>query len=385
MLQEEADSKADPTSQSYVVGRNAAEALAEAKRKYGDTVGIRQEEDVLDTWFSSGLWPFITVGWTGKGSGATSQDYSTYYPATVLETGHDILFFWVARMVMMGLHFTGAVPFSTVLLHGIVRDEKGRKMSKSMGNVVDPLESIEQYGADALRFALASGTAPGNDVNISQDRLASSRHFVNKLHNVGRYVLSSLSSDCIEESDLVGCFEPPRIERLNFVERFAVSALHRTVNQANEYVLHWDTSAAAKILYDYLWDDLADWVVEASKVDIYGDNKACTVQACRTLLYCLETSLRMLHPFMPFVTEEIWQCLPIEGESIMFAKWPAGDHLEFDESAIESFDSVRYETPFFLFFSLLRFCFYPCQMAIFYLRYEGQLSIRANTELLYGP
>ena len=328
---------------SYIVARSAEEARHEARQRFGDSIRLRQEEDVLDTWFSSSLWPFSTVGWPSS----DAQDLQRFYPAAVLETGHDILFFWVARMVMMGKKLTSQLPFHTIFLHGIVRDGSGKKMSKSLGNTLDPLQTINEIGADALRFTLASGTSPGYDLNLSNDKLSGSRNFANKVFNLGKYVLSVL--DDMEDSEQRRLAETEAnfasdqaLQRLPLHERWIVSALHATANAANESMRTLELADAARRIYDFIYDDLADWFVEASKADVYGSNAEAMQRSKAVLLYCLESSLRLLHPFMPYVTEEVWQSIPHVGRTIMFARYPgASERLPLDEDASAEFQAVR--------------------------------------------
>ena len=235
----EADASHDNRSSKYVVARNNEEAFAKARGLYGSSVVLRQEEDVLDTWFSSGLWPFSTLGWPNT----AASDYKTFYPTQMMETGHDILFFWVARMIMLGIKLTGQVPFSTVYLHGLVRDEKGRKMSKSLGNVVDPLDIIRDFGTDALRFTVATGSTVGQDLNLSMERVTAGRNFSNKLWNATKYVLLMLNK--VDESEWQSLrsrdfSSPEALASLPLAERWVVSLLHQTVDQVTERFNKYD-------------------------------------------------------------------------------------------------------------------------------------------------
>jgi len=348
-----------PTSDRFVVARDAAEALSKARDLYGPQVALRQDEDVLDTWFSSGLWPFSTLGWPAHEAGAAppGSDLARFYPTQMLETGHDILFFWVARMVMMGLELTGSVPFETVYLHGLVRDERGRKMSKSLGNVVDPLAVAAECGADALRFSLATGTAAGQDLNLSMERVTSARNFTNKLWNAGKFILANLqgvSDDewrALGEADygagsgapLTGAAEAsgaaaaaaaaaavlPLPRRL--ADRWVVSAVHELADRVGAAVDRHDLSDAGQQVYAFAWGEFADWYVEAAKARLYGaggagggaagdgaaaaaaDPAAAAEDAAETrrvLVYVFRVLLRLAHPLMPFVTEELWGALP---------------------------------------------------------------------------
>ena len=275
---------------------------------------IEQDEDVLDTWFSSGLWTHSTLGWP---DGNADLDY--FYPTSVMETGYDILFFWVARMIMMGMWNLGDVPFRTVYLHGLVRDEHGQKMSKTRGNVRDPLDAIDQYGTDALRFALTTGTTPGNDTRFSDDRLEAARNFANKLWNVGRFVIGATEG----QEGMEGWYAtPPREHRQ---DRWMLSRAQQTAVRVNDLIAEFQIGEAERVLHEFIWSDFADWYIELAKVRMRsGDD-----QPRRVLAHVLERVLRLLHPFMPFVTEELWQrltaVLPPEGnlpESIMIAPYP---------------------------------------------------------------
>ena len=275
---------------------------------------IEQDEDVLDTWFSSGLWTYSTLGWPED-----SVDLDYFYPTSVMETGYDILFFWVARMIMMGMRNMGDVPFRTVYLHGLVRDEQGQKMSKTRGNVRDPLDAIDQYGTDALRFALTTGTTPGNDSRFSDDRLEAARNFANKLWNVGRFVIGQTEG----QEGMDGWYAtPPREHRQ---DRWMLSKAQQTAVRVNDLIADFQIGEAERVLHEFIWSDFADWYIELAKVRMRnGDD-----QPRQVLAHVLERVLRLLHPFMPFVTEEIWQrltaVLPPEGslpESIMIAPYP---------------------------------------------------------------
>ncbi|GIL54909.1 hypothetical protein Vafri_10611 [Volvox africanus] len=326
-------------SEVYVVARNSEEAQKMAEQQHGTGVVLRQEEDVLDTWFSSGLWPFSTLGWPRT----ESPDYQAFYPTQMMETGHDILFFWVARMIMMGLEFTGQPPFSTIYLHGLVRDEKGRKMSKSLGNVVDPLDTIAQYGTDALRFTLATGTSVGQDLNLSLERVTASRNFTNKLWNAGKFVLFNLDKATEAEWESlrgVTLSSPDDLQRLPLVERWIVSLLHQTVDEVSERYNKYDYNAAGIAAYNFLWDEFADWFIEASKTRTYGSDAAAQSASRSALVYVFETVLRLLHPFMPFVTEELWQALPHRGEALIVAPWPSRG-CPVDTAALAHFEVLK--------------------------------------------
>ncbi|MEJ5247213.1 MAG: valine--tRNA ligase [Caldilinea sp.] len=304
-------------------GRTEAEARARAAAHYGREVNLQQDPDVLDTWFSSGLWPFSTLGWPDQ-----TEDLATYYPTTVLETGYDILFFWVARMIMMGLKFTGEVPFSVVYLHGLVRDEQGRKMSKSLGNALDPLDLIDEYGADALRFTLLTGSTPGNDLKLSVSRIEANRNFANKIWNAARFVIIKLQDAelAVDFSDPHSpTYRLPERSLLGLADRWILSRYESVRRDVNRLIESWQLGEAGRQLYEFLWSEYCDWYIEASKVRL-ADAQSAEAQATRQVLaYVLERTLRLLHPYMPFVTEAIWQNLPGmagDGRSIMVMRWP---------------------------------------------------------------
>ena len=287
---------------------------------------IVQDPDVLDTWFSSALWPHSTLGWPEE-----AEDLKYFYPTTVMETAYDILFFWVARMIMMGLENTGEIPFETVYLHGLVRDEKGEKMSKMKGNVVNPLDVIEEYGTDALRFALSTGTSPGNDVRLGAQKLESSRNFANKLWNAARFVVGNMEEEMrIDEVGGLGAALP-------LEDRWILSRLHRLVATANRLMEDWLFGEAQRQLHDFIWGEFCDWYIEMAKIRLRQPQSPSPLPV---LAYVLETSLRLLHPFMPFISEEIWQSLKQRlstseemPESIMIAPYPAADGMAVDDEA----------------------------------------------------
>ncbi len=269
-----------------------------------------QDPDVLDTWFSSGLWPFSTLGWPED-----TSDYRRFYPTSVMETGYDILFFWVARMIMMGLWFTGKAPFHTVYLHGLVRDENGQKMSKTKGNVIDPLQNIEEYGTDALRFTLLTGSTPGQDMNLSEDRIRGNRNFANKLWQMTRFVTSNLDGE-----EPLG--PPPLSADLTLPDRWILSRLQTLVGNVQRLFDTYQYGEAGRQIYEFIWGEYADWYIEISKETLYGGEAAAKSRVRHILVYVLETCLRLLHPFMPFVTEAAWQYLPHEGQALIVAEWP---------------------------------------------------------------
>ncbi len=279
---------------------------------------MRQEEDVLDTWFSSALWPFSTLGWPEK---TPELDY--YYPTSVLVTGYDIIFFWVARMIFSGLEQMGEVPFEHVLIHGLVRDSQGRKMSKSLGNGIDPLEVIKEFGADALRFTLATGNAPGNDMRYYPERVESSRNFANKVWNAARFILMNL-----KEEDLSFTTEGLKPE-----DEWILTRYNEVVRDVTENLDKFEIGLALQKVYDFIWDLFCDWYIELVKPRLYAGG-AESASAQKVLLYVFSGALKMLHPFMPFITEEIWQALPVEEEACMTARFPAYDPaLCFDKGA----------------------------------------------------
>jgi len=325
--------------EAYVVARNEAEA----RERAGPGKVLVQEEDVLDTWFSSGLWPFSTVGWPDE----ASSDYQRFYPSAVMETGHDILFFWVARMVMMGIEFTGKVPFHTVFLHGLVRDEKGRKMSKSLGNVVDPVDTIAEYGTDALRYTLATGTAAGQDINLSLDRVNANRNFTNKIWNVGKFVEFSLRELSDDEYAALGrraATVPDRLAELPLAERWAVSCTHALVDKVTGRLEALEMAEAGRLIYDFFWSDFADWYVESAKDRLYGGDEGGRAAALETAAYCYDVLLRVMHPVMPYLTEELWQAMPtaagLAGKSLMTQAWP-GVGLPRDEEAERTYGVLQ--------------------------------------------
>ena len=270
---------------------------------------IIRDPDVLDTWFSSALWPFETLGWPEN-----TEDLRRFYPTDVLVTGYDIIFFWVARMIFSGCEHTGKTPFHTVLIHGLVRDDKGRKMSKSLGNGIDPLEMIEQFGCDALRMNMITGNSPGNDMRFYVERCEAMRNFANKLWNASRYVLMNLGDD------YKNAF--PAEEQLTIADKWVLSKLNRLIAEVTENLEKYELGVAVQKVYDFLWDTYCDWYIELTKARLYSDDTVQKQTALQVLCYVLDQTLRLLHPFMPFITEEIWQSLPHEGDALIVAKWP---------------------------------------------------------------
>jgi valyl-tRNA synthetase len=289
------------------------------------SVNIHQDEDVLDTWFSSALWPFSTLGWPDE-----TEDLKYFYPTSTLVTGYDIIFFWVARMIFSGIAHMGEVPFDTVLIHGLVRAADGRKMSKSLGNGIDPLEIIDEYGADALRFSLCMGISPGNDTRFSQEKIEAARNFANKVWNAARFVLMNLEG----EESLVG-------KTLEQADSWILTRCMSAVQDVTNYFELNDHGLAAQRLYDFAWSDFCDWYIELAKADLFGDNseRKRTVQA--VLQYVLKALLKMLHPFMPFLTETLYRYLPgQESASCMLSAWPTREESFIDEKAAEEMEAV---------------------------------------------
>ena len=278
---------------------------------------IHQEEDVLDTWFSSGLWPFSTMGWPEN-----TPELSYFYPTDVLVTGYDIIFFWVARMVCMAMAEMGEIPFKTVYIHGLIRDAQGRKMSKSLGNGIDPLEVIDHYGADALRFTICTGNSPGNDTRFSEEKVEASRNFCNKIWNASRYVLMNLDIE-----------EPGLPEELTLEDKWILSCYNDLVREVTENMDKFELGIAAEKLYSFIWDTYCDWYIELTKPRLQNkEDKKAHEGAQRVLAYVLSGTMQLLHPFMPFITETIWQALPHEGDSIMRSPWPEySQSLSFQE------------------------------------------------------
>jgi valyl-tRNA synthetase len=290
---------------------------------------LQQDPDVLDTWFSSGLWPFSTLGWPDD-----TPDLQRYYPTDVMETGYDIIFFWVARMVMQGLNLTDQIPFHTIYLHGLVRDEKGRKMSKTTGNVIDPLTVMDEYGTDALRFTLLTGSAPGNDMNLSLDRVAANRNFSNKIWNATRFVLSNLG-DGFEQA-------PPDTAQLTLADKWILSRLNSLISQTTHLLDNYNFGEAGRQLYDFFWSEYADWYIEMAKIQLRSEDAALQTNTRRVLVTVLEQTLRLLHPYIPFITEATWQHLPHQGQTISLASWPqadeAGSAIQADAEATADVD-----------------------------------------------
>ena len=285
---------------------------------------IHRDEDVLDTWFSSALWPFSTMGWPEK-----TADLDYWYPTSVMVTGYDIIFFWVSRMIFSGMEQMKEEPFKTVFIHGLVRDSQGRKMSKSLGNGIDPLEMVDQYGADALRFNLITGNSPGNDMRFYVEKCEAMRNFCNKLWNASRFVMMNLS---IEDNKLPG--------KLEIEDRWILSKLNDLTKEVCENMDSFELGVAAGKIYDFIWDSYCDWYIELTKPRLNGEDEEAKISAQRVLLYVLTEILKLIHPFIPFITEEIWQSLPHEGTALMLERYPAFDPaLSFPEDE-QNFEMV---------------------------------------------
>jgi len=285
---------------------------------------IRQETDVLDTWFSSALWPFSTMGWPDE-----TEELKLFYPTSVLVTGFDILFFWVARMMMMGLKFMGVVPFRDVYIHALVRDMEGQKMSKTKGNVIDPLVMIEQYGTDAFRFSLAAFAAQGRDIRLSEERIEGYRNFANKIWNAARFSAMNLEDYCSDGKEI-------DLAQSSTQDKWILARLNRAIAEATRALEEYRFNEGAQVIYHFIWHELCDWYLELSKPYLYHADKSRRGITQKTLVYVLDKTLKLLHPYMPFITEEIWQHLPHEGESIMVADYPeVRPELVDDEAARE--------------------------------------------------
>jgi valyl-tRNA synthetase len=307
--------------------------------KCGST-NIKQDEDVLDTWFSSGLWPFSTLGWPNQ-----TEDFKYFYPTDVLVTGYDIIFFWVVRMVFSALEMTGESPFKNVFIHGLVRDAEGRKMSKSLGNGIDPLEVVDQFGADALRFMLMTGISPGNDTRFNNDRLESSRNFANKLWNASRFVLMNIDGDLIDEETAKQNYKTE--------DKWIISRMNKAAKEVTDNLEKFELGMAAQRVYDFIWNEYCDWYIEIVKPRLYADEGTDKDTARFVLIKVLKDMLKLLHPFMPFITEEIWSFLPETSSRLIKADWPksseeenfekAETNMEFIMEAVRSIRNTRAE------------------------------------------
>ena len=287
---------------------------------------LHQDEDTLDTWFSSALWPFSTLGWPDQ-----TEDLKYFYPTDTLVTGYDIIFFWVARMIFSGMEHMGEPPFKTVFIHGLIRDAQGRKMSKSLGNGIDPLEVIAQYGADALRFTLVTGNSPGNDLRFSQEKVEASRNFANKIWNASRFILMNIDGHDV----------PNQLpEKLALEDKWIVNQFNQVVKEVTDNLEHFEIGIAVQKLYDFLWDELCDWYIEIAKIRLQSSDESAAQAARQVLVWVMTGTLQLLHPFMPYITEEIWQSLPHEGESIMLSKWPVYEEAHCFQQAASDMQGI---------------------------------------------
>ncbi|MBS4208940.1 valine--tRNA ligase [Bacillus sp. FJAT-50079] len=286
-----------------------------------DEENWKQDEDVLDTWFSSALWPFSTMGWPDP----EAEDFKRYYPNDCLVTGYDIIFFWVSRMIFQGLEFTEKRPFKDVLIHGLIRAEDGRKMSKSLGNGVDPMDVIDQYGADSLRYFLATGSSPGQDLRFSMEKIESVWNFANKIWNASRFALMNMDGMTFSEIDLNG--------EKSVADKWILTRLNDTIETVTKLADKYEFGEVGRALYNFIWDDLCDWYIEMAKLPLYSEDEAAKKTTRSVLAYVLDNTMRLLHPFMPFISEEIWQNLPHDGESITVAAWPQVNEQFTDQSA----------------------------------------------------
>ena len=281
---------------------------------------LTRDPDTLDTWFSSALWPFSTLGWPDN-----TEELKYFYPTNTLVTGYDIIFFWVARMIFSGLEHMGEVPFNTVFFHGLIRDAQGRKMSKSLGNGVDPLDVISVYGADALRFTLVTGNSPGNDLRFSEEKVSASRNFANKIWNAARFILMNIEGKDID------CALP---KKLYTSDKWILNRFNNVTAAVTENLEKFELGMAVSKLYDFIWDDFCDWYIELAKIRMNGADEESADSARRVLVWTMSNPLKLLHPFMPYITEEIWQTLPHDGEALIVAKWPEYDEaLSFPQEA----------------------------------------------------
>lgn len=298
------------------------------KEQPKDPENWTQDEDVLDTWFSSALWPFSTMGWPDE----NSEDYKRFFPTNVLVTGYDIIGFWVSRMIFQSLEFTGERPFNDVLIHGLVRDAEGRKMSKSLGNGVDPMDVIDKYGADSLRWFLSTGSSPGQDLRFHWEKVESTWNFANKIWNASRFALMNMGGIKYEEIDLTG--------DKSVADQWILTRLNQTIETVTQNIDKYEFGEAGRHLYNFIWDDFCDWYIEMAKLPLYGEDEARIHTTRSILAYTLDQIMRMLHPFMPFITEEIWQHLPHEGESITQAAWPVVREEFHNEQAAAEMDRL---------------------------------------------
>lgn len=294
-----------------------------------DAENWTQDEDVLDTWFSSALWPFSTMGWPNE----EAEDFKRYFPTNTLVTGYDIIFFWVSRMIFQSLEFTDERPFNNVLIHGLIRAEDGRKMSKSLGNGIDPMEVIEKYGADALRWFLSNGSAPGQDMRFSYEKMDAAWNFINKIWNASRFVLMNVEGMTIEDIDFSG--------QKSVADRWILTRLNETIEKVTDLFDRFEFGEAGRQLYNFIWDDFCDWYIEMSKETLYGEDEAAKLVNKSVLVYTLDQILRLLHPIMPFVTEEIWQKIPHTGDSLVVAEYPVVRPKLTDETAAKGMEVLK--------------------------------------------
>lgn len=327
----------------------------EARAKLGKD-DLRQDEDVLDTWFSSALWPFTTMGWPNL----DSEDFKRYYPTSVLVTGYDIIPFWVSRMIFQGLEFTDQMPFKDTLIHGLVRDSEGRKMSKSLGNGIDPLEVIEQYGADAMRYMISTGSTPGQDLRFRWERVEQARNFANKIWNASRFALMNLEGFTAADIDISG--------ELGTADKWILHRLNETSRDITRLIDAYEFGETGRLLYNFIWDDLCDWYIEFAKLSLYGEDQATKKKTQSVLAYVLDRTMRLIHPFMPFISEEIWQHLPHEGETLMLASWPTYD---------EAFENTEAVTEMNLLMDVIR--------AVRNIRAEVNVPMSKKVELQLKP
>ncbi|REC33098.1 valine--tRNA ligase [Enterococcus pseudoavium] len=294
-----------------------------------DSENWEQDPDVLDTWFSSALWPFSTMGWPDE----NSADYQRYFPTSTLVTGYDIIFFWVSRMIFQSLEFTGERPFKNVLIHGLIRDEQGRKMSKSLGNGIDPMDVIEKYGADALRWFLSTGSAPGQDVRFSYEKMDAAWNFINKIWNASRFVIMNVEGFTPADIDFSG--------EKTVADRWILTRLNETIEKVTNLFDQFEFGEAGRQLYNFMWDDFCDWYIEMSKEILYGEDEEAKQTTKSILVYVLDQTLRLLHPIMPFVTEEIWAKIPHNGESLVVAGYPVVHSENNDETAAKGMEVLK--------------------------------------------
>src|SRR5699024_8154733 len=293
-----------------------------------DIENWRQDEDVLDTWFSSALWPFSTMGWPD----IESKDFKRYFPTDVLVTGYDIIFFWVARMIFQSLEFTEQKPFSDEVIHRLIRASDGQKMYKSLGNGVDPMDVIDKYGADSLRYFLITGSTPGQDLRFHWEKVESTWNFANKVWNASRFSLMNMEDFTYEDIDLTG--------EKSLADKWILTRLNETIDHVTQNTDKYEFGEAGRYLYNFIWDDLCDWYIEMAKLPLYGDDARAKNTTRSVLAYVLDQTMRMLHPFMPFITEEIWQQLPHKGESITVSAWPVRDESLDDKKAASEMDRL---------------------------------------------